>query len=101
VRGPVATARDSRDQLAALLGDERIGRESLIEHAGDLALRQGKWKFIPASDGPRKNVATDTELGNDPAAQLYDLDADPGEARNVAGEHPDVVERLRRELDGR
>lgn len=101
VQEPVATAPDSRDHLAALLGDDPARRESLIEHAGGLALRRGRWKFIPASDGPRKNVATDTELGNDRSEQLYDLDADPEEARNVAGEHPEVVERLRRELDGR
>ena len=28
-------------------------------------------------------------------AELYDLDADPGQERDVAGEHPDVVARLR------
>jgi arylsulfatase A-like enzyme len=100
-RGPIATARDSRDHLAALLGDDPVGREALIEHAGGLAVRQGKWKFIPASDGPRKNVPTDTELGNDPSPQLYDLDTDPGETRNVAAGHPEIVARLRRELDGR
>lgn len=100
-RTPVATAPDSRNHLAALLGDDPAGRESLIEHAGGLALRRGKWKFIPASDGPRKNVPTDTELGNDRAPQLYDLDADPGETRNLAAEHPEIAERLRRELDDR
>ena len=26
--------------------------------------------------------------------QLYDLESDPGEMRNVIGEHPDVVRRL-------
>jgi arylsulfatase A-like enzyme len=101
VREPVATAPDSHDHLAALLGDDPVGRETLIEHAGGLALRHGKWKFIPASNGPKKNVPTDTELGNDPSPQLYDLDADPGESRNVAADHPEIVARLRRELDGR
>ncbi len=101
VRQPVATAPDSRDHLAALLGDDPVGRESLIEHAGGLAVRRGKWKFIPASGGPRKQVATDTELGNDPSPQLYDLDSDPGETRNIAGDHPEIVAPLRRELDGR
>jgi arylsulfatase A-like enzyme len=99
--GRIASATDSRDHLAALLGDDPVGRESLIEHAGGLALRRGKWKFIPASNGPRKNVATDSELGNDPSPQLYDLDADPGESRNVAAEHPEVVDRLRKELESR
>jgi arylsulfatase A-like enzyme len=71
------SARDSRDHLAALLGDDPVGRASLIEHAGGLALRSGRWKFIPASSGPKRNAPTDTELGNDPKPQLYDLEADP------------------------
>jgi arylsulfatase A-like enzyme len=96
----VATARDSRDHLTALLGDDPVGRESLIEHAGGLAVRHGKWKYIPASNGPRKNVPTDTELGNDPSPQLYDLDADPGEADNVAAAHPEIVAQLRQVLNG-
>lgn len=93
------TAPDSKNQLAALLGEDPVGRDSLIEHASGLALRRGKWKFIPASNGPKKNVPTNSELGNDPRPQLFDLDADPGETRNVAAEHPEVVERLDRELE--
>jgi hypothetical protein len=58
-------------------------------------VRSGKWKYIPASSGPRMNAATNSELGNDPVPQLYDLDADPGETHNVARDHAGVVERLR------
>ena len=29
------------------------------------------------------------------ALELYDLEADPGESRNIAGEHPDLVARLK------
>ena len=95
---PGPTAPDSRDHLAALLGDVIAGRESLIEQGGGLAVRRGKWKFIPGSNGPRKSPATDTELGNDPSPQLYDLEADPGETRNLAGDHPAIVEQLRKVL---
>ena len=95
---PGASVRDSRNHLAALLGDDPVGRESLIEHAGGLSLRRGRWKFIPASNGPRKQGPTNTELGNDPSPQLYDLDADPGETRNAAENHPELVARLRRDL---
>jgi len=31
--------------------------------------------------------------------ELYDLDADPGETRDVHDEHPDVVDRLRNEME--
>jgi len=89
---------DSRNHLPALLGEDPVGRETLIEQGGGLAVRRGKWKFIPASGGPRKNGPTNTELGNDPTPQLYDLDADPGETRNLAGEHPEILDQLRKDL---
>jgi arylsulfatase A-like enzyme len=94
----VAVVPDSRDHLAALLGDDPVGRETLIEHAGGLSVRRGKWKLIPPSNGPRKQGPTNTELGNDKVPQLYDLDADTGETRNLAEEHPEVVEQLRKDL---
>jgi len=95
---PGPTAADSRNYLAALLGDDPVGRASLIEHGAGLAVRLGKWKFIPASNGARKNVPTNTELGNDPAPQLYDVEVDPGETHNVAGDHPEILDQLRKEL---
>ena len=96
--GVDAKVPDGRNQLPALLGDDPVGRETLVEQGNGLAARRGKWKFIPASNGPGKNAPTNTELGNDPSPQLYDLDADPGETRNVADDHPDVLDRLRRDL---
>ena len=97
----IATATDSRNHLNALLGEDPVGRETLIEHAGGLAVRRGKWKFIPASNGPKKNVLTNSELGNDTAPQLYDLDVDPGEVHNIAQDRPEMVDRLRKDLDNR
>jgi arylsulfatase A-like enzyme len=94
----IPAATDSQNHLAAFLGDDRVGRESLVEHAGGLALRRGKWKFIPASNGPKKNIPTNTELGNDPSPQLYDLQHDPGETQNVATDNSQIVDQLRAEL---
>lgn len=96
--GPVATAPDSLDLLSALLGEDPVGRDALVEQGNGLAIRRGRWKFIPASDGPKKNGPTNTELGNDPSPQLYDLEADPGETKNVAPDHPELVEELRKAL---
>ena len=100
VGGPGVATIDGRDQLPALLGEDPVGRETLIEQAGGLAVRRGKWKFIPASNGPKLSGPTNTELGNDPAPQLYDLDADPGETRNLAGENREILDRLRKDLAG-
>lgn len=102
---PSGEAPDSRDHLAALLGTDARGRDHVVEHAGRLALREGRWKYIEPSPGPRMNVQTNTELANDPAPQLYDLEADLGERKNLASEMPDRVkamaERLARIREGR
>ncbi|MBI3469049.1 MAG: sulfatase-like hydrolase/transferase [Planctomycetes bacterium] len=49
-----------------------------------LAVREGRWKYI-----------YNATLGRD---QLYDLDRDPLEQVNVAGQHREVCERLRQRL---
>ena len=87
---------DSFNQLATLLGQSTEGRDHLVEHnsAGTLSLRQGPWKYIEPSDRRAYNQNTDIELGNDPSPQLYHLEEDRGEQRNVAAEHPDVLEEL-------
>ena len=49
----------------------------------------GNWKLIV----PAPQNAPDGTI------ELYDLQLDPSEERNLAAEHPDVVKRLRAELD--
>jgi arylsulfatase A-like enzyme len=85
---------DSFDISSALLADSPIGRDHLVEHAGTLSLIQGNWKYIAPGQGPRMNTNTNTELGNDPQPQLYDLKTDIGEKHNIATEHPDIVTQL-------
>jgi arylsulfatase A-like enzyme len=87
-------APDSLNVLPALLGDSPNGRDHLVEHAGVLSLRQGGWKLIEPGKGPARNANTNTELGNHPSSQLYDLAADPGETRNLAADQPDLVQQL-------
>lgn len=96
VRQPVKSgeAPDSTNQLAALLGEDPRGRDHVVEHAGRLALREGRWKYIEPSNGPRRSEPTNTELANDPSPQLYDLDADIGETRNLAAQHPERVKAM-------
>lgn len=96
--GVEATFPDSRDGTAALLGESGSGRDHVIQQAGQLSIRLGDWKFIPAGKGAKKAAATNTELGNDAKGQLYNLAADPGEKKNLAQEHPEKLKELAEKL---
>lgn len=99
---PDRAAPDSENVLPALVGTSTTGRTLLVEQAGSVSLRQGRWKYIAPSKGPKTNQ-TNTELGNDPDPQLYDLATDPAERANLATTRPEkvrelaaVLERIRR-----
>lgn len=49
-------------------------------NGGDIALRKGKWKFIPARGSQ--------------GAELYDLSQDPSELHNVVFAYPHVVKEI-------
>ena len=64
-----------------------------------LALREGRWKLIESGSGPRINANTNTETGLDERISLFDLESDLAETNNVAAQHPDRVESMRRRLN--
>jgi arylsulfatase A-like enzyme len=94
-----ATAPDSRNILPALLGESATGRDALVEHAGGVALRQGPWKYIPRRPGQKRQVNTNTETGNNPSPQLYNLQDDPGETHNLASDKPDKLAEMQTLLE--
>ena len=89
---------DSRNVLPALLGQSKTGRDELVEHARVLALREGTWKYIEPGPGPKRDPYTRTELGTDPAGQLYFLADDLGETNDLIQAQPDQSQKLREEL---
>jgi arylsulfatase A-like enzyme len=91
---PPGAGPDSEDLLPALLGESKKGRQWLVEQASVLSLRDGAWKYIPPSKGSKWNTNTNTELGNDPEPQLYDLSTDLGETKNLAAQQPERVKRM-------
>ncbi|GHT70884.1 arylsulfatase [Bacteroidia bacterium] len=77
--------KDSRNLIDVLLGKSKEGRENLVQEAqGKLAYRQGNWAYIPSYSGPAISQWTNSDLGNSPEEQLYNLDSDPGEMENLA-----------------
>ncbi len=89
---PKQAAPDSLDELPALLGKSKTGRKELVEDADVRSVVEGDWKLIQPSDFPKLNRDTNTELGNDPQPQLYNLAKDPGEKDNLASQYPDKVQ---------
>ncbi|NLE58731.1 MAG: arylsulfatase [Planctomycetes bacterium] len=98
-RLPNDAAEDSYDLSRLLFGKEEREpvREATVHHSVDgvFAVRQGKWKLIMSlgSGGWSKPAGGKPEPGG-PKGQLYDMQADPAETKNLWIDHPDVVERL-------
>ena len=87
---------DSQDHLTTLLGKSKSDRDWIVEHSsnGRLSLIKGDWKYIEPGSGAKINENTNTETGNDPLPQLYNLKTDLGEKKNIAAENPAIVKEL-------
>ena len=59
---------------------------------------EGQWKLLLTYDG-KVNRYKPVHLRTDPRPQLFDLIADPHETKNLAGDHPELVEKLANSLD--
>lgn len=95
---PDDAGEDSVSILPALLGEDREPlREAIVHHSinGSFAIRQGNWKLALCGDSGGWSAPTPDRPGPGlPDVQLFDLEADPSERRNVYREHPDIVKRL-------
>ena len=86
-------APDSKNMLHAFLGKSKTGRDFLIKQGGT-SIVQDHWKYIEPNNNEPYHKLTDTETGNLPNAQLYDLKNDIGEKNNLAGKYPEKVQEL-------
>ncbi len=59
---------------------------------------EGRWKLLLSYDGEVASSKSRNPLA-EKRPQLFDLIKDPSEKKNLAGEHPDVVARLVKEID--
>lgn len=102
---PQSAGPDSRNLLPVLLGQSDEGRNFIVQQGAGNQLygfRYGDWKLIPSADSrpgwvagkhnSRENPLTTPQVTT--SAYLFNLKDDPGETNNLAGEYPEIVNRL-------
>jgi len=104
---PDDAAEDSYDMLPVLLGrqaEAKLVRPYTLTQSfrGQLQIRRGPWKYLDHKGSGGNDYATNAELQPyhlpervpDAPGQLYNLDDDPGETRNLYNDRPDIVKEL-------
>jgi arylsulfatase A-like enzyme len=98
---PKNAAEDSFSFLPTILGKATVTngdnvRANLVHHSdnGEFAYREGDWKIVFKKPGPN----LDTSRGKPAVVELYNLADDIGETKDLAEQHPEVVERLTENL---
>ncbi|MEK6237969.1 MAG: sulfatase-like hydrolase/transferase, partial [Planctomycetales bacterium] len=87
---PTDRVIDGVDQTDLLLGKNSQGaRDTFLYQAN--GVRQGKWKYLKAKHQV-PGYARDRQ--REEVIELYDLDADVGETKNLASKHPEKVKEL-------
>jgi arylsulfatase A-like enzyme len=86
---------DGADVGAVLAGAARSPHEALYwSSGGQTAIRRGKWKLVLNGREFARRDDGGVPLTGDDALWLSDLDADPGETRNLRRLHPELADEL-------
>ena len=97
---PDTAAEDSFSFLDVLRGKSRARQRAPVIHhssAGMFAIRDGRWKLVAGNGSGGREHPRGEPFGR--PYQLFDLQTDPSEKRNVLGQHPAVAHRLEQELE--
>ncbi len=96
------TAEDSFSLKPLLDGRDQPVRESIVHSSGNgsFSIRNKNWKleFCPDGGGMESRHGSGNVSQDAIAYQLYNLEEDIGELKNLFGQHPKVEEQLKAEL---
>lgn len=100
---PEDACLDSQNILEALLGKpDAKGRDWVLQQdngaSGNFGFRMGKWKLMRHASGKATNVQLRLVQTNMKRLQLFDLDADPGESKDLSEQNPELVRELNQKL---
>jgi arylsulfatase A-like enzyme len=97
-RLPRDGAEDSFSFLPLLRGAS-TERAPLVHHSvnGTFAIRDGRWKLVAGNGSGGREDPPGEPFGR--PYQLFDLEADPSERKDVLADHPDVAKRLEATLE--
>jgi len=90
-------AEDSHNILPAILGESpKPLRDSMIVHSADgvFAIRQGPWKWIEGIPVEETAPGARRIRADQYHAQLYNVQDDPPETKDVSTAHPDIANQL-------
>lgn len=102
---PRNAAEDSFNFLPFLKGEAKAAPRSTMVHntnAGKYAIRDGDWLLVNTKSGytsanppPAWITKHHQPVEDEQAVQLFNLKEDLGQRRNLASDHPELVERLK------
>lgn len=99
---PPTGCQDSVSFLPVLSGQPIVSKRTGIIHhsiSGHLRYREGKWKRLLAKGSGRWSSSNENQSKNAPIAQLYDIEASPGETTNLYESQTEVAARLLKQLE--
>jgi arylsulfatase A-like enzyme len=95
-------ALDSENIMTALMGKSDQGRRHLVTEGmyHNTVLRTEDWVFIPPYEGESINKQVNIETGNSNKPQLFNLDQDIAQVKNIAEHEPELVSQMNKALNG-
>jgi arylsulfatase A len=93
---------DSVDLSGLLLDSNGKGRDSLVVQdngqSGSFGYRKGRWKLVRCDSQRANNVELRLTPSKVPKYQLFDLDSDPSESRDLIEQNPELAQAMIEEL---